>query len=367
MIRVTRAQALLFTLQKSYLTNHDITDIPHIVSQLAGIPATTQTPLLALKARLSTATKAEITTDLTTNPNLIYGITLRSEAHLLNLADYVNHHTATARFRRQAFNAEFRTWGISNEDVESLSQQIGQIVETEPITQAEIISALPANTLQRYQQTTRGGRTSQTDNVALVLRWLVAQGVLYADPTPPTAPPLLRANQSPSPEPERTYVQLTHRYPNLDMSNLPSEASAQLNLVRHYIATYGPVTEADISFWSGLGKSETSRAVNRLSGETMLTMVEGIPGMLLTLKSQASALRAVEIPDNPMINMLPANDPLLIAHRASRQRYFADQKRQRLIFGNASTAKPTILLNGQTVGTWMETEKEYLHKIRFIA
>ena len=94
-------------------------------------------------------------------------------------------------------------------------------------------------------------------------------------------------------------------------------------------------------------------------------MVPGIPGMLLSLKEQGDALKATELPDTPLINVLPADDPFSTAHRASRTRYFTDQKLQRQVFNSSGVAKPTILVNGQIVGVWTLQEDNGQQEIRW--
>jgi hypothetical protein len=155
-----------------------------------------------------------------------------------------------------------------------------------------------------------------------------------------------------------TYARFAHLYPGLHLAETPGEAAAQKWLVRAYLATFGPATEADISFWTGFGKSETARAVSALSSETTMTQVEGIPGMTLLLKEQAEALQATEPFSAPVVNVLPADDPFTTAHRASRSRYFSDPALDRQVFGSKGGAKPTIVVNGQIVGTWDEPSEE---------
>ena len=74
--------------------------------------------------------------------------------------------------------------------------------------------------------------------------------------------------------------------------------------------------------------------------------------MLLLLKEQAEALQATQPPQQPIANILPADDPFVTAHRASRSRYFSDQKLQRHVFSSTGAAQPTIVVNGQIVGVW---------------
>jgi hypothetical protein len=188
----------------------------------------------------------------------------------------------------------------------------------------------------------------------LALRWLVATGKLVLDHS---------AGDWRSGQP--VFERLSDRYTDLNLAGMPSETDAQTSLVQAYIATFGPVTEADISFWAGLGKSETARATNNLAGETVLTMVEGIPGMLLLLKAQVEALRSVEPPGQPVVSVLPANDPFTTAHWASRARYIAHQKLQRQVFGSGGAAKPTILVNGQVVGIWAWQRQDDRYRVQW--
>jgi hypothetical protein len=129
------------------------------------------------------------------------------------------------------------------------------------MTVEAIARQLSPERVQELTQTSRGGRITKITNVALALQWLAARGLLYA------------SNSSSNWRVEQTgYARLSHWYPGLDLAAAPGEAEAQKILVRSYLAAFGPATEADISFWTGLGKSETARAVNALSSETTLTM-----------------------------------------------------------------------------------------------
>jgi len=80
--------------------------------------------------------------------------------------------------------------------------------------------------------------------------------------------------------------------------------------------------------------------------------VEGLPGMLLLLKNQAEALTAMPPFAELLVHLLPADDAYITAHHASRARYFTAPKHYRQVFNSAGAAKPTILLNGQVIGTW---------------
>ncbi len=352
MIRTTQAQAAHFVLNKNALIT-GATDLPLLVKSLGGLIAEPRlTPFLSAYARLGRFKPNDLLTALYLSGRLMSSPLLRGQQYIIPEEDFVTFYAATARQRKQQFNAEFRLWDIENEAVEQVAEAIMAAVGSEPMTAAAIAETIPAEMNRELTQTSRGGRVSRTTTVELALRWLVAEGRLYAGRDGGAAGDWRT--------PTVVYAPLRRWHASLNLANLPDEAAAQTQVVRTYLAAFGPATEADISFWTGFGKSETARAVNALSGETTLTMVEGIPGMTLLLTEQAEALQATEPFITSVVNVLPADDPLTTAHRASRARYFSDPSLQRQVFNSKGHAKPTILVNGQIVGTWdMPTEESF--------
>ncbi|MBE7552845.1 MAG: winged helix DNA-binding domain-containing protein [Anaerolineales bacterium] len=350
MIRATPAQAAHFILTKNYLAAGKAAGVVPFVGELVGLPAApSPAPFLAAYSRLASFTPTDLLAELYQKRSLIQSTLMRSVPYIVPVERFAALHAATARQRNQDFNSEFRLWGLDNSEVEALEQAI--LASGDWPAPVEAISArLPQSLPREVSQTSRGGRVSTTSNVALVLRWLVAKGVLSASPAEikdvSGFANLTRLTQ------ELLYAPLAAWYPELDLSAVPSEAEAQAALAQAYLAAFGPASEADISFWTGFGKSETARAVGALAAKTTLVLVEGIPGMLLLLKAQAEAFQTTQPPTQPVINILPADDPFTTAHRASRSRYFSDQKLQRHIFSSTGAAEPAIVVNGQIVGTW---------------
>lgn len=351
MISVTLAQARYFILQKNYLATRQANDLLELVEDIAALPADPfTTPFLAARVRLANFSPDDLLTALGPARLLLKNSLMRSAPYIIKADQYPAFYAATARQRNKDFNAEFRLWGIEhNADIEILGDIITSMVRDTPLGIETIMARLPVGSVKRLTQTSRGGRVTETTNVALALRWLVANGRLYA------------ANLSPDWRSESpVYGLMSHGYPDLDLTAVPGEAEAQKTLVRRYLAAFGPVTEADVSFWTGFGKSETARAIGALSGEMTMAMVQGSSGILLLLKSQIDALSGVDLTAEPVINILPADDPFVTAHRASRARYFSNQTLQRRVFNSAGAAKPTILVNGQIVGLWLWDQREPL-------
>jgi hypothetical protein len=343
MIRATQAQTAWFILNKNFLAGPKAPGLVELVEALAGLPGQpTLTPLLAAHIRLADFSPSQLFHELYQQRRLIKSMLMRSAGYLAPVERFLTFHAATARQRNQDFNSEFRLWGVDNSEMTALEQAI-LARQDWPATAETITAGLPPALVRPLSQTSRGGRVSVTSNVALALRWLAAKGVLGINEQSKN---LATRAEKPG------YAPLRHWYPQLDLSAAPGEAEAQAALVQAYLAAFGPATEADISFWSGFGKSETGRAVAALAAKTTLILVEGIPGMLLLLKEQAEALQATQPPDQPLVHFLPADDPFTTAYRASRSRYFSDQKLQRHIFDSAGVAAPAIVVNGQVVGRW---------------
>ncbi|MEM7347828.1 MAG: winged helix DNA-binding domain-containing protein, partial [Chloroflexota bacterium] len=339
-----------FILQKNYLTTEKATTVSELVPALSGLPSSaSETPFLSAQTRLLSFAPDDLLTELYQTFSLIKSPLMRFAPYIVPVDIFPTLFAATVRQRNQALNSQLRLWSIErNEEIEQLGETVLDTISTEPLSAEKVAAKLSPDVVKALTQTSRGGRVTHTTNVDLALQWLIAQGTLGVSQTMP-------ADWQ---EERPLYAPLTQWYPDLDVTNLPTEAEAQAALVRAYLAAFGPATEADISFWTGFGKSETARATSALSKETVLTMVQGIPGMLLLLKDQGEALKATEVPTSPVINILPADDPFTTAHRASRTRYFTNQKLQRQVFNSSGAAKPTIVVNGQIVGVWAVEEKE---------
>jgi hypothetical protein len=81
-------------------------------------------------------------------------------------------------------------------------------------------------------------------------------------------------------------------------------------------------------------------------------VVEGLPGTMLFLKEQADRLQQTPSTGSLVVNVLAADDPFVVAYRASRGRYFSDPSHQRQVFSHGRVARPTILVDGRIAGTW---------------
>src|SRR5687768_8353103 len=121
MIRVTLAQAQQFILWKNYLAPEKGGELLEPVERLVGLPGVVVTPFLALRARLEAFRPAYLLDALYQQRRLIKAPLMHNTSYIVPVAQYPGLLAATARQRNQAFNAEFRLWGLpTNEEIESL-------------------------------------------------------------------------------------------------------------------------------------------------------------------------------------------------------------------------------------------------------
>ncbi|MFI7462243.1 winged helix DNA-binding domain-containing protein [Nonomuraea sp. NPDC049646] len=125
--------------------------------------------------------------------------------------------------------------------------------------------------------------------------------------------------------------------------------AALRDLVRRYLAAFGPATVADVQAWCGLTRLDE--------------IVSGM-GPDLRHYTGPDGRRLVDLPDVPLpdpdtpapVRLLPAYDNALLGH-ADRSRIIADADRRHVAPGQARVL-PTVLVDGHVRGTWSFTAGE---------
>ncbi len=137
--------------------------------------------------------------------------------------------------------------------------------------------------------------------------------------------------------PERRFVAIDEPEPHD-----PTEARAEM--IRRYLAAFGPSTRRDVIAWAMMLVPETQRALDRLEPLVRYRDERGrelldIPDTLLT------------DPDTPApIRFLPKWDNVLLAW-ADRTRVLPEEHRKTVIKMNGDVAQ-TFLVDGFVAGTW---------------
>ncbi len=351
MIRITKTQLLNFTLQKNFLAVSKAPDLAAYLNACLALPAEDPlSPLLAAHLRLADFTPQTLSHARDQVRQLCYTPLMRGEAHLVRLEDLSWLHAATQRQLKRSFNVEWINWRVTVDEIDALGEKIFLLLAEGPATLEDLERRLGNDLVQTLTYTTRGGRVKTISNVALALRWLWAMkevllgwrddlGILFRE--------------------AKIYYPLSVWHPDLTLDAMPSETEAQTRLVKAYLAAFGPATEADIDSWTGFSKGERARATGKLFRDLTQVLVEGLPGTMFLLKTQAEALRETSTEAKFIsIHFLPQDDNFIKAYKASRARFLANPKMQGRIFKGSGEVVPSILIQGQIMGTWGWDEGE---------
>jgi len=127
-----------------------------------------------------------------------------------------------------------------------------------------------------------------------------------------------------------------------DWLGAPMRAMPLRDVVRRYLAAFGPAGVGDVQAWSGL-----TRLREVTDGMRDLLRLRGPDGReLLDLPDAPRPGPDVPVP----VRFLPAFDNLVLSH-ADRSRVIRDEYRPRIFSRNGIVA-PTVLTGGRVTGSW---------------
>ena len=120
-------------------------------------------------------------------------------------------------------------------------------------------------------------------------------------------------------------------------------AAARVELVRRYLAAFGPATRADVGVWSGLSAPDVRASLDAL--EPLRRFRDENGRELYDLPR--APLPAADTP--APVRFMPRFDNLILSHK-DRTRVIADEHRALTIDG--AWVKSTLLVDGFVAGTW---------------
>ena len=132
----------------------------------------------------------------------------------------------------------------------------------------------------------------------------------------------------------------------IDEPELVDATAARTELVRRYLAAFGPASRADLAAWSGMRVSDFAEAFEAL--EPLRRFRDENGRELLDL--QRSPLPAADTP--APVRFLPKWDNVLLGF-ADRTRILPDEYRKTVIAKNGDVAQ-TFLVDGVVAGRWRQ-------------
>ncbi len=133
---------------------------------------------------------------------------------------------------------------------------------------------------------------------------------------------------------------------------LPDDAAwrAQCFLLGRFVERYGPVTVADMVYWSGWRVSTVRQIVRELGDVLTVVRLGDRCDEAYLLAEQLPQLWDMTPPQSGATRFLPAFDVLLLAYR-DKQRFLDNQFTSR-VFLSAARVSPILLEGSRVVGTW---------------
>ena len=122
------------------------------------------------------------------------------------------------------------------------------------------------------------------------------------------------------------------------------EAEGRRQLVARWLERFGPATEADLVWWTGLTKTHVRQAVAAIDVETV--DLDGTPGLAL------AGDEADDDAPGPWVALLPGLDPTAMGWR--ERDWYLDPELVPELFDRSGNAGPSIWADGRVVGGWAQ-------------
>jgi hypothetical protein len=119
--------------------------------------------------------------------------------------------------------------------------------------------------------------------------------------------------------------------------------AARAELVRRWLARFGPGTVEDVRWWTGWTLGATRQALAAL--DTVEVDLDGEPGLVLA--ADEAPLRSPK----PWVALLPGLDPTTMGWK-QRAWYLGAHKAE--VFDRAGNGGPTVWVDGRIVGAWAQ-------------
>jgi len=301
-------------LRKQHLTDDSKTcDIVQIVEDVGGLHSTIpKTPYLSLFSRANNFTKKQLDEELYEKRSLGKIRCVRKTVYVLPKGMLSIAYSATKATVELASEHYSRYLGGTKKEYTKLSQRILLLLKGRGMTTKELKNELTTDL-----------------NVSGALNLMCDQGLL------------IRGNpRSGWKSSLHTYYLFSDYFPDVNL-NAPSKDHAVELLVRYYVGSFGPVTEKDISWWTGLNKTAIQGALKKLGKHIVPVNIVGFKGGFLLLQSDASLKRSAP-PKSRVVNLLPALDSYLMGYK-ERERFLSPQHRDKVFDVQATPLQQSCL------------------------
>lgn len=311
------------TLARQMLLEREATTARDAIARLAGLQAqVAKPPYLGLWSRLEGFRREELL-DLLHRREVVRATAMRGTLHLMTADDYVAWRPALQPMLSAGMASVLRQ-RATELDLPSLVAAGRSFFEEQPRT----FTALRAHLMERHP-----------DGDERAMGFAVRTHL----------PLVMAPNDSPWGFPADSDFTTAEVWLNRPLAQDAEATDADpAELVRRYLAAFGPATVADAQTWSGL--------------KGLKSTFEAMRGELVTFRDERKR-ELFDLPDAPRpsedkaapVRFLPEYDNLVLAH-ADRSRIIDEAYRPRIVTANLKVLA-TFLVDGRVAGTWKVTRK----------
>jgi hypothetical protein len=312
-----------FTLSKHHLTPESRTDdLVQITNDIVGLHSTSQSsPYLSLFARTNSFQKEDLDKEAYEKKNLGKIRCMRKTVFFLSKEVLPFLYVATKKQYAQRLEGYLERLGMPLSKYYSIAEDIEKTLVGRELSVSDLKKELDIK-----------------ENISAVVSLLCDQKKLIR------SKPVKGWRDK-----RHTYSLFKEYFPDIDLEDRFEEEGIEF-LVRYYIERYGPVTENDIFWWSGLNKTPVRKVLSQIDDMISKISIDGIEHDYLITKDDKEKLRDVKKEKSPIITFLPDLDPYLMGYK-DRERYIDSQFYYHL-FDKSGNATTSIILDGRVIGIW---------------
>ncbi len=336
--------ATKYQLHKQHLLDQSQADtVLEVVEDILGLHATSaSTPYLSLFARMNQFQRSMLDQELYAKRNLIRLGFMRRTLFIMTTKLAPIAFQATRLSEAQSLQL-LEGWNIPRSEYQRLAESVFTVLKdgAQPL---RIIKQAMSPGLVRTLERQIGKNVSRMTNVNIALTVLMQQGKVFSEKY---RDPIMTRH-------ENRYALTRTVYPNLNLEPLTTE-EAQTRLVKHYIRVYGPITEQDVAWWTGLGKTKIRSVMTALEPALLPLRIKKHSEDYVMLESDYNALKKFKAPRTLPVLLFPYEDPYPKGYQLHNHFVTTEHEKHVYIGGQA---QPTVFVKGKIVGTWNRVFEE---------
>ncbi len=330
-------------LRKQYAFDKKKPEFYDVAKEQLGLHSTDYwTPFLSVWARIGNYDAEEILRSLNCGNRLARLNAFRSTVHVVHVENLPLLIRATGPFLYKRMRKHPDIRGLSDQEIESLTDGVLTVLEDGPKTMREIKKLLPDQAKKIRPLFTLAATTGK----------------------------VIRAAASHARNPTTAYA-LVEKWIDGFVPADVSEEEALREVIRLYVKRFGPVGADDISWWIPTTKAKARAEVEQLADEIVRVEIEGNGKYMFADDAEVAA--SLEPSDEPIVWFLPYEDYLPKAF-ITRDWYMGEELKPMLFpelrehywppdmstpvtkAGKSTNAsgeiRPTVWIDGETVGRW---------------